>query len=240
MEDHLTKKEKKEQKKLDKIASMETGQKSSKMKIFVIAAVALIFIGFFGYAVTAAKNKPVAPIELSDSGWVKGNPEATVTFTEFADFQCPYCKQFTPIVKQLEKEYAKEVKIVYKHFPLKQAHPNAFPAAVAAEAAGRQNKFWEFHDILYEKQEEWSGQANPTPKFVAYAKSLKLDAEQFEKDLQDNKLKTAVNAQVDEGIKAGVQGTPSLFINGQAIEIPGNYEVLKAQIDSALVPPTQK
>ncbi len=230
----MTKKERKEQKKLERMDQMEGSQKSFKTKGIIIGVVALIFLGFFIYAINAAKSKPSEPVELSASGWVKGNPEATVTFTEFADFQCPYCKQFSPIVSQLEKEYGDRIKIVFKHFPLKQAHPNAFPAAVAAEAAGRQNKFWEYHDLLFEKQEEWSATPNPQSKFVEYAKGLKLDAAQFEKDLDDDKLKTAVNAQVDEGIKVGVSGTPTLFINGAPIDIPGNYEVLKLQIESVL------
>lgn len=222
---------------LESIAGMEKAKGGSyKMKGAVIGIIAALFLGLFIFAITATKKKNTEPITLSSSGWVKGNPEATVTFTEFADFQCPACLAFEPIIQQLEKEYGDRVKIVYKHFPLKQAHPNAFPAAVAAEAAGKQNKFWEFHDVLFEKQEDWAGAPNPTSKFISYAKSIKLDIVQFEKDLDDDKLKAAVNAQTDEGIRIGVSGTPTLFINGQPIEIPGNYAALKAQIDSALVP----
>lgn len=234
MEEHLTKKERKEQKKLERMDQMEGSQKSFKTKGIIIGVVALIFLGFFIYAISAAKNKTVEPVTLSSSGWVKGNPESTVTFTEFADFQCPACKAFEPTLKKLEEEYGDRVKIVFKHFPLKAIHPNAFPSAVAAEAAGRQNKFWEYHDLLFEKQEEWSSAPNPRSKFVEYAKSLKLDTAQFEKDLDDNKLKTAVNVQADEGIRVGVSGTPTLFINGTPIDNPGNYDVLKLQIESVL------
>ncbi len=234
MEEHLTKKERIEQKKLDKIANMEHSGGSSKMKAIVIGLVALIFLVGLTYAIFATKKKSTEPVTISSSGWVKGNAESTITLTEFADFQCPACRAFEPMLSQLDKEYGDRVKIVFKHFPLKAIHPNALPAAVAAEAAGKQNKFWEFHDVLYEKQDEWAGEANPKPKFLSYAKGLKLDTAQFEKDLNDSKIKAAVNAQVDEGIKIGVSGTPSLFINGTPIDIPGNYEVLKLQIESML------
>lgn len=222
---------------LEAVAKMERAKGSShKMKGIIIAVIAALFLGFFVFAITATKKKNSEPVTLSNSGWVKGNPKAAVIFTEFADFQCPACRAFEPSLKKLEEEYGDKVKIVFKHFPLKSIHPNAFAASVAAEAAGKQNKFWEFHDILYKKQAEWAGVPNPTEKFVSYAKSLTLDEEQFEKDLKDPKLQAAVNAQTDEGIRIGVSGTPSLFINGQPIEIPGNYGALKAQIDSALVP----
>lgn len=231
MEEHTNKKDR-----LENIANMEKKDGSFKTKGIIIAVVAALFLGFFVYAVTATKKKSNEPVTLSNSGWVRGNTESTVTFTEFGDFQCPACKAFEPIMQQVVKDYDKEIKIVFKHFPLKSVHPNAMGGAIAAEAAGKQNKFWEYHDVLFAKQEEWVNLPNPESKFISYAKNLKLDAEQFKKDIKDTKIKAAVNAQVDEGIKVGVNSTPTLFINGEMIEIPGNYEALKAQIDSALIP----
>lgn len=231
MEEHTNKKDR-----LEDVARMEKKDGSFKTKGIVIAVVAALFLGFFVYAVTATKKKSSEPVVLSNSGWVRGNTESTVTLTEFGDFQCPACKVFEPIFEQVVKDYDKKIKIVYKHFPLKSVHPNAMGAAIAAESAGKQNKFWEYHDLLFAKQEEWSGLPNPESKFMSYAKSLKLDTEQFKKDLKDSKVKASVNAQVDEGIKVGVNSTPTLYINGEMIEIPGNYEALKAQLDSALVP----
>lgn len=238
MEEHLTKKERKEQSKLERLSKMEEKNNGSKTKGLVIAGIVLLFLAFFGYSIYAAKSsqekKLSTVVSLSDKGWVKGNAKSKITFTEFGDFQCPACAAFEPIYAQMSKEYGKDIKVVFKHYPIKSIHPNAFASAVAAEAAGVQGKFWEFHDMLYAKQDEWSQLPDPTPTFLSYAKSLKIDTEKFEKDLGSSALKNKVNSQVDEGIKVGVNSTPSLFINGKPIAIPSSYEALKPQIEEAI------
>lgn len=207
-------------------------------KAIIIGVIALLFLGFSIWAISASKQgkNPSAPVVLSDSGQKSGTASAQVTLVEFADFQCPYCKNYEPALAQVRAEYADDIEFIYKHFPLVNAHQNAKPAAIAAEAAGRQGKFWEFHDLLYEKQEEWSVLPNVQEKFVEYASSLELDVDQFAADLKDKTLEDAVNAQHDEGVTAGVSGTPTFFLNGKRTEFAQDFSSFKEKIDAVLKP----
>ncbi|MFI5265687.1 MAG: DsbA family protein, partial [Candidatus Levyibacteriota bacterium] len=121
----------------------------------------------------------------------------------------------------------------FKEFPLKSVHPNAMAAAVAAEAAGKQGKFWEYHNLLYAKQDEWSNLPDPTDQFVAYAVSLKLDPVRFKADLSDKTLSAKIDAEENEGINIGVNSTPSVFING-VIQENRDYGSLKKELDKLL------
>ena len=233
MEERLTKKEKKELRKLEQM--QHVGENSgNKTKLIISSAVSLLFLAFFAFAIVASKQKANAPVKLSNSGWVTGNPASKVTLTEFGDFQCPACKAFEPVIDQVRKDYGNKVKIVFMHFPLKTAHPNAMLAAKASEAAGAQGKFWEYHDLLYQNQEAWAPLADPTQQLLDYAKSLKLDADKFQKDMNDKTLEAKINAQEDEGINVGVSATPTVYINGAYLGVPGGYDSLKAEIDKAL------
>ncbi len=199
----------------------------------IIAILSVLFLVFTVIAIVASKQKASAPVTLSSAGFVTGNPKSKVTVVEFGDFQCPACKAFEPIMRQLRTSYGSKVTIVFKHFPLKSAHPNAFIAAKASEAAGNQGKFWEFHDILYDNQEMWAQLPDPTEKFVEYAKSLKLETDKFKKDLQDKKFEDKINSQEDEGINVGVSGTPTIYVNGKFLGVPAGYDSLKAEVDAA-------
>lgn len=239
MEERLTKKELKEKRKLEKLADMEKKQSSNGMtKWLIIGAVVFLcgvfFIGSIVMAKIANDKKFAAgPVAISNSGWVTGNPKSTVSVTEFGDLQCPACRTFEPTMQQLRKEYGSKVKIVFKHFPLKAAHPNAMDAAMAAEAAGAQGKFWEFHDMLYSLQDEWASLPDPTEKFVSYAKELKLDVDQFQKDLKNKDFEKKINDQEDEGVRIGVNATPTVYINGKYAGYP-SYPELKKQIEELL------
>lgn len=233
MEERLTKKERKEQRKLEDLAKMEASKSSSKMKYLVIILAVILFLGFGVFAILSSKQKTTAPVTLSSSGWVTGNPQSKVSLTVFGDFQCPACLAYESTLNQVRAEYGKKVKIVFKHFPLKQAHPNAMSAAIAAEAAGVQGKFWQYHDKLYATQNIWSSLPNPTEEFVKYAQEEKLNVEKFKKSLQDKSLKDKINAQEDEGIRVGVGGTPSVYVNGVFLGVP-SYNELKKKIDASL------
>lgn len=203
------------------------------MKWFVIITSSVLFLAFFAYAVIISKQKHAAPVVISSSGWVTGNPKGKVTVTEFGDFQCPACGAFEPIFQQVIKDYGKKAKIVFKQFPLKSVHPNAMAAAIASEAAGKQGKFWQYHDILYAHQDEWAPLADPTQKFLSYAKSLKLDTEQFSKDVTDNKISAKIDADENEGIQIGVNSTPTIYING-VLQENRSYSALKSTLDKEL------
>jgi protein-disulfide isomerase len=140
---------------------------------------------------------------------VKGPEKARMTIVEFSDFQCPYCAKVVQYVKQVEKQFPNDVKVVFKQFPL-DSHSEAEMAAEAALAAQAQGKFWEMHDLIY------AGFPNLNRQLVdGYAKQLKLDMNRFNAELASHKYKARVMAEEKEGEVAGVEGTPSFFFNGR-------------------------
>ncbi|MBK6683838.1 MAG: thioredoxin domain-containing protein [Deltaproteobacteria bacterium] len=139
---------------------------------------------------------------------MKGNKDAKVTIVEFSDFQCPYCSRATPAVEALLKAYPNDVKVYFLHYPL-SFHEKAMPAAIATECANRQNKFWELHDKIFADQGNLSDEQ--TAKFAA---ELGLDVPKWTECLKDPAVKAMVSADMQQGEEAGVQGTPSFFING--------------------------
>ncbi|MEM9866029.1 MAG: thioredoxin domain-containing protein [Myxococcota bacterium] len=137
-----------------------------------------------------------------------------VTIVEFSDFQCPYCGLATPVIREVLHDFEEDVRVVFKHYPL-SSHDYAIPAAKAAVAAMRQNKFWEMHDLLFEHQDAL------TPSDLRrYATQLELDMERFEADMNDPETQALVELNQSEGRAVGVQGTPSIYINGRRFEEP--------------------
>lgn len=132
-----------------------------------------------------------------------------MTIVEWSDFQCPFCAQGKDLIHQILDKYPKDVKFVFKNYPL-PFHPNAMPAAKAAIAAGKQGKFFEMHDKLFENQRELSPE-----KYEAWAKELGLNVDQFKKDMDAPETAAQVTAEMKEGGDVGVRGTPSFFINGK-------------------------
>lgn len=167
----------------------------------------------------------------------KGKTDAKVVMIEYSDFQCPACALYYPVVKKLETEYADNLLIIYRHFPLKGRHANAEIAAKAAEASGKQGKFFDMHDLLFERQESWSKERDPKDLFVSYAQELGLNVEQFKTDLDSEDAKNQVDADYRDGIKGGVNATPTFFVNGEIVVNPNGYEGLKAAIDQELQNP---
>lgn len=189
---------------------------------------------------TAPTNPPAKQIsaeaikEVSTSDWIKGPLQAKVTLVEYSDFQCPACATYYPVLKQLNKEFEDSMQFVYRYFPLKTIHKNAYVASFAAEASGRQGKFWEMHDLLFDNQKEWSDLANPQEKFLDYAKLLGLDTEKFKNDLESKEVKDKVASDYQNGLSATVNATPTFFLNGQKIISPRSYEEFKSKIEEAL------
>lgn len=165
---------------------------------------------------------------------IKGNKEAKVVLMEYSDFQCPACRAYYPVLRQLSAEFGNEVAFVYRHFPLNAIHPNADFAARVAEAAGRQGKFWEMHDLLFEKQNEWSNVSDIAPLFENYAKLLNLDVEKFNLDWRSKEVKNFVSAQRVHSLKSGLQGTPSFFLNGEQIKNPSSVDEFRLILRGAL------
>jgi protein-disulfide isomerase len=199
--------------------------------IWLIAAVAIL-IG--GMAVINMANKDKVPssselaVAVNENDHILGN--GNIELVEYSDFQCPACAAYAPAVKQLLAEIGEEITFVYRHFPLRGIHLNAQLAAQASEAAALQGKFWEMHDIIFERQEEWSGVANPTALFASYAETLELDVDKFSTDLLSSETKAKVDNDYDSGIKSKVGATPTFFLNGQVMQNPRNYQELKERV----------
>jgi protein-disulfide isomerase len=168
------------------------------------------------------------------SAHVRGNPAAAVTLEEFGDFQCPPCGQFAGFAEELLREYDSRLRVVFRNFPL-PAHEHAREAAVAAEAAGFQGKFWEMHDTLYREQTAWSKAPNARELFESYAGTLGLNMDQFKKDMDSDKARKRVDSDHALGDFLGVKVTPTLFINNRPVEPQEkNPEGLRAAINAAL------
>ncbi|MFQ5415826.1 MAG: DsbA family protein [Myxococcota bacterium] len=158
----------------------------------------------------------------------KGPGSAKVTLVEFSDFQCPYCSRVTPTIKQIEKEYGDKVRIVFKHLPLR-IHSRAAAAHAASEAAHRQGKFWEMHDLIFANQREMAPE-----KYVEYAEKIGLDMDRFERDVAAAEIKEKVDADAAEAQTLGVTGTPGFFINGRFLRGARPFQSFKEVIDEEL------
>lgn len=151
-----------------------------------------------------------------------GTSTAPVTIVEFSDFQCPACAAAQPIVKNVMSKYAGQVKLVYRHFPLTQIHPYAYPAAQASEAvasltASDSGKFWQYHDVLFAKQTEWSGQKSADAvrdKFIQYAVEVGIDKTQFSERMSGSQVQSLVSDDMKVGNQVGITFTPSFIVNG--------------------------
>ena len=169
------------------------------------------------------------------SNHIVGPENAKVTLTEFGDFQCPACKSYFPIVSQIKLDYADKIKFQFRHYPLVQIHPNAFLGSRAAEAAGKQNKFFEMHDMLYENQDTWSASSNPTPILEGYATQLGLNVDQFKSDMNSSPVADVINADAKAAQGLGATSTPTFVINGKRIEKnPQSMDDFKKLIDDEL------
>lgn len=163
---------------------------------------------------------------------IKGNSEATVKLVEYSDFQCPACASFQPAIEQIMNEFGDKLSFEYKHFPL-PIHPFADEAARAAEAAGVQGKFFEFHDELFANQAEWSTAASPAAFFNEYAKNLELDVDQFKRHYNAGLIKAKVKAEFDEARGKGITATPTFYLNDVKMEIK-TFEDFYNQIAAAV------
>ncbi len=166
---------------------------------------------------------------VSSHDHIQGPSAAPVELVEYGDYQCSYCGQAYPLVKAAQQALGADLKFVFRNFPLADAHPDAQNAALAAEAAGLQHKFWEMHDALYEHQKHLGAE-----HLVAYAKTLGLNIDQFKSDIQKGALAARVEADFEGGIRSGVNGTPSFFVNGKKYDgdwqQPALTNFLKGQV----------
>ena len=159
---------------------------------------------------------------------VRGPEDAPVTLVKYGDYECPYCGQLYPVLKELQERVGERVRFVFRHFPLDSAHPRARRAALAAEAAASQGRFWEMHDLLYENQDELGDE-----DLTRYAAELGLDLRRFEEDLANDHHAWRIEEDRLGGDRAGVGGTPALFVNGVRYAGPMDLTGLLAAVEDA-------
>ena len=212
-----------------------------KNKIILWAIITVVIIGsIFGIVKLASKsqttgsdNLAISISAINDSENIKGDKEALATLIEYSDFQCPACGSYYPIVKKVTEDLGAKVRFAYRHFPLPQ-HKNAKLAATVAEAAGKQDKFWEMHDLIFQNQSDWSEEKNVAVLFAKYAQDIGLDLARFQTDIASDEIKTKIENDYKSGVKAGVNSTPSFFLNGKKMDNPRNYDEFKNSIEQAL------
>lgn len=239
----LTKAQKYEQRRRAKEeAHRQKSASQSKGRYLRWTVLALIVVaGIYGLTKLPQTAAPAATSGmLSDavgaSDWTRGNTASPLTLLEYSDFQCPACGSYHPIMQQLLAEYGDRVRFSSRHFPLAQ-HKFAQAAARAAEAAGRQGKFWEMHDMLFANQASWSGQSDPAATFAQYAVTLGLKTDQWQADLESSEIREKIAAQYAGGVRSGVNSTPTFFLNDQKLDQPRGLDDFKKAIDKALAEP---
>ena len=165
---------------------------------------------------------------VSESDWRSGPDTAVVTIIEYGDFQCPFCGQLAPTLTQLKADYSEDVRVVFRHFPITSIHDKAGLAALASEAAGVQGHFWEMHDLLFARQNEWVSMGVDTFRVwvTDRAVELGLNVVDFSADLENQALADRVQAAYDSAIESAVPGTPFLLINGRIYNGPTDYDNL--------------
>lgn len=211
-------------------------KKLQKRIILWAAIITLLAGGIWGLVkISGGPQNETASLLNSISGkdWTKGNKNSQIILVEYSDFQCPACASYYPLVKQASLEFSEKMQFTYRHFPLMQIHANAELASRAAEAAGKQGKFWEMHDLIFERQDEWSKEYSARKFFIEFAKSLNLDMEKFVKDLDSDEIKEKVTSDYQGGLRSKVNSTPTFFLNGKKIKNPRSYDELKSLIRDA-------
>jgi protein-disulfide isomerase len=174
---------------------------------------------------------------------VRGSDDRKILFIEYGDFQCPSCGGAHPNLKTIMDEYSDKVTFVFRNFPLTNMHPNARAAAAVAEAAGLQGKYWQMHDTLYEKQNDWNSldASKRTTVFNSYATSLGLDLEKFKTDVAAKEVNQKINFDLALGKSVDVSATPSFFLDGQKVDdttssgiVKGDTTAIKSKLDALI------
>jgi len=169
-------------------------------------------------------------VPVTNEDHAQGRENADVTLVEYGDYECPHCGHAYPIVQQVQKHFGKRLRFVFRNFPLSEMHPHAKAAAEVAEFAGADGKFWEMHDGLFENQNRL-GEA----LFLKLGEELKLSATAMRDALTQGIFEARVRADFNGGVRSGVNGTPTFFINGHRHDDSFDYETLVAAIQQAMV-----
>lgn len=204
--------------------------------ILAVIGIIGIFVVMFSLAPKQLTEEEIAEILYAEDNYVQGNESSEIVLTTFEDFQCPACASFQVVLEDLKSEYGDSVKFIFRHFPLYSIHPNAQLSSEAAEVAGQEGKFYEYHDLLFAKQLEWESLTGDEliSKFVEYAEEVGVeDLDKFEGDLRSGKFTNKVNRDAQAGTDLGVSGTPTIFINTEKVSSL-SYPVIQNKIEGLL------
>lgn len=210
----------------------------------VVAVIVAIFVGVnvksnqgkVSVSATTDKYANKNYTEVKPEDQFKGAGNKKVELIEYGDFQCPACKGYYPLVKQLASEFGDQIKIVFRHLPIDSAHPKARAAHRASVAASNQGKFWEMHDKLYETQDSWKNSNNATKDFEAFATDIGIaDIEKFKTDVASELTNSIINTDSTSAKELGANSTPTFFLNGKKITNPADYPAFKKLIDDEIV-----
>jgi len=166
--------------------------------------------------------------EVTQEDHIKGDKNAQITLVEYGDYECPYCGMAYPIVKRIQKHFGERLRFVFRNFPLAESHPHAVIAAMTAEFSATHQKFWEMHDLLYENQD-----ALDIPDLLGYASQLDLSAADLQVAIQNESFAGKIQSDFMSGVRSGVNGTPSFYINGYHHQGSFEYEDLLIAIENA-------
>ena len=241
-EQELTKYERKQLRKQEKKRQRLKAQRIRRVRKLVGWIVVVVFVIItLGVGVwklssssSSSDTSREALLTINDADHSKGKPDASVTLIEYLDFECEACGAYYPLVKRLSEEYNEEILFVSRYYPL-PGHKNGMPSALAVEAAGKQGKYWEMHDLLFEEQQTWGEQSSSDQTiFERYAEQLGLNVEQFRQDIESSEVRDRVIKDRNSGNRLGVNSTPTFFLNGEKIQNPRGYEAFKSLLDNAL------
>ena len=195
---------------------------------------AVVIAGLVGAFMFTGNKESANSSNSPGSSNYYGKEDSPVTITEYVDFQCEACYSYYPSVKQVKEQFKDRVRFQVKYFPISSGHQFAVMAARSAEAAARQDKFWEMHDKIFEGQKMWEQTANPQEMFDQYAQEIGLDMAKFKTDRESNEVMAVINKDLDDVKQIGGNGTPTFAINGKKVENPGTGEALVKMFEDAL------
>jgi len=215
----MSKKEEQRKIKEEKQAAARRREKRNALliKVGAVILVPIVLVVFYQGLFTGPPALP--PDLVGEADHVRGNPEAPVTVTMYADFQCPACQIEYQVIARAWPRIRDDVQLIYRYFPL-DTHRFSFQAARFAEAAGLQGKFWEMHDLLFANQQAWSFVEDPTLMFEDYGEQIGLDMAQLRADIERSEVRAKIVSDQQGGVRAGVRSTPALFINGRQVANP--------------------
>ncbi len=206
---------KKQQKQQQAVRKQQNQKLAAKVSIYVVAPLFGLLVLF----TLLSQGPTYSPSELADTDHIRGDQSTPVTITVYADFQCPACAQENQLMSRAWPAISDKAHVVFRHFPITSTHPNAWQASLYAEAASRQDRFWEIHDYLFLNQGLWGPASDPLSEFDSYALELNLDVERLHADMDADDVVEKVRNDQRGGTAAGVRSTPTIFINGSLASV---------------------